>query len=296
MIKVILRGGLGSQMFQYACGKSLSLETKQELTLDTTFLRTRPPFPNFSARNYELDMFGLSERVLSFSENVFVGKYLGYLAFRITKLFCGSDYVLEPFEKQYVYSPELFNVGRGNLTIEGYWTSHKYFKEYEKEIRAVFDTTKLYDGKYSTIEKQILNSNAVAINIRRGDYLNKVNANLFTYLGEAYYKSAVDIIREKVENPKFFVFSYDDPEWIRSVLDFKSDELVIVDKEYVGDRFRTYLRLMSLCKHNIISNSTFAFWGAWLDNSPNKCVVCPTSWVKGKEFDIPHGWNSISNE
>ncbi|PIS22345.1 hypothetical protein COT50_02490, partial [candidate division WWE3 bacterium CG08_land_8_20_14_0_20_41_10] len=106
-------------------------------------------------------------------------------------------------------------------------------------------------------------------------------------------KSAVGIIRENIENPKFFVFSYDDPEWIKDVLEFKSEELVIVDKKYAGDRFKTYLRLISLCKHNIISNSTFAFWGAWLNENPNKVVVCPKTWVKGKEFEVPKEYKCI---
>ncbi|MFA5776669.1 MAG: alpha-1,2-fucosyltransferase [Patescibacteria group bacterium] len=296
MIKVILKGGLGNQMFQYACGKSLSLATEQELILDTTFLKSRLPLSGFTYRDYELNIFNVHERMASFSKSVFVSKYLSYPAFRLIKKLWGSGYVLESFEKQYIYFPELFSISRDNLIIEGYWTSYKYFKAHEKEVREIFDTAKLYDEKYSDIEGEIAGSNAVSINIRRGDYLNKVNANFFTYLGEAYYKSAIDIIRKKVENPKFFVFSYDDPEWIKNVLEFKNDELTIVDNKYIGERFKTYLRLMSLCKHNIISNSTFAFWGAWLNNNLNKCVVCPTSWVKGKTFDIPRGWDSIRNE
>jgi len=295
MIKIILKGGLGNQMFQYACGKSLSLETGQELVLDTTFLKSRIPLPGFTFRDYELDMFNVTERVTSFSKSAFASRYLSYPAFRLIKKFCGLGYVLEPFEKQYTYSPELFNIKGDSLTIEGYWTSHRYFEKYENVIRKIFDIAKLHDAKYSDIEKEITSSNAVSINIRRGDYLNKVNSNLFTHLGDEYYKSATDIIRKKVGNPKFFVFSHDDPGWIENALEFKNDELTIVDDKYVGERFKTYLRLMSLCKHNIVSNSTFAFWGSWLNTNPNKVVVCPKVWVKGRFFECPRGWISIEN-
>ena len=137
----------------------------------------------------------------------------------------------------------------------------------------------------------IQNSNSILINIRRTDYLNTSFHGVF---GSDFVNDAVAMIKEKVENPKFFIFS-DDVDWCRDNLHVENS--VLVDHTYAGKKFETYLQLMVNCKHFIIPNSTFAWWAAWLCNNPNKIVIAPQKWfAQNTPTDIIYdemGWIRI---
>ncbi len=294
MIKLILKGGLGNQMFQYAFAKSIALEKKDELILDTTFLETRLPVKDFTIRNYELDLFDVKDKQTRFYQNALLNSRFGYLSEKILNRF-NKEYISEGLNP-YLYDESIASraLNYNNPVLEGYFNNYKYFQKHSKDIMNMFNTDKLYDSKHDEIENMIKNSNSVSINIRRGDYLNSKHKDVFVNLQKDYYDQAIKQIRDKVQNPKFFVFSYDDPEWIKNELAFSKEELFIVNKEYVGDRFKTYLRLISLCKHNIISNSTFAFWGAYLNKNKDKIVLSPKKWMNNSsEFEVPILWNII---
>lgn len=294
MITLILKGGLGNQMLQYAFAKSLSIEKGEELRLNTTFLDTRLPVKDFTPRAYELDLFHISSEVKGFYKNKFLESKLGYLSLKILNAF-NTEYIVEgpnPYEYRQEYIEQALR--SSNPILEGYFNNYRYFEKHNQEILEIFDTDKLADTKFAEIEKTIQQSNSVSINIRRGDYLNSKHKDVFINLQKDYYEKAIKHIREKTSKPVFFVFSYDDPEWIKQELKFSEKELVIVDKKYVGDRFKTYLRLISLCKNNIISNSTFAFWGAYLNKNKDKIVISPKKWMVEYEFENPRGWISIS--
>jgi len=296
MIRIILKGGLGNQMFQYAFGKSLSIKLNEELILDTTFLKSRLPLPNFTFRNYELDLFSIPEKTKSLVETDITSKYFGYPLLLLQKNTLGGKYITEPKELQYIYSPKFSEKAVKGNTYDGYWTNYKYFEENDDEIQKIFDTSKLFDKNFIEIEKEITNSNSVSISIRRGDYLNSGNKDFFVQLNKKYYDKAINLIRNEVKKPRFFVFSYDDPLWAKKNLNLKDSETTFLDKEYVSERFKTYLRLISICKHNIIANSTFAFWGAWLNNNQNKNVICPSKWILNRDFDVPPNWRKIKND
>lgn len=297
MITVLLKGGLGNQMFQYALGKSLAIEKDDELTLDLSFLKCRIPIEGFTYRDYELDLFEIDDRTTTFARNDLIDKYLSYPIQKIINKVANSGYVEQPNGGTYDYLPHLFESNQKDLFIEGYWNNYKYFEKHNSEILKIFDSDKLKDGnsKFLGLEKEINDTNSVSINIRRGDYLNSKYKDVYVHLDEQYYRKGIEIIRKKVKNPKFFVFSYDDPDWIKTALEFNEDELFIVGKDYVGDRFKTYLRLISLCKHNIISNSTFAFWGVYMNKNSNKVVVCPKKWmnVVASDFQTPQDWMKV---
>lgn len=294
MINLILKGGLGNQMFQYAFGKNLALQKNEQLSIDLAFLDCRIPVKGFTVRNYELDLFGIPEAPKKSSNFSVYSKYFSYPIAKIGSKF-NSNYITDGVD---IYAYDRFLVEKamnasGDLVVEGSWNNPKYFAESEKAIRAIFDMQKLYDEKYKTLEGEITSSNSVSINIRRGDYINAKHKDVYVYLDKDYYTKAIDIIRSKVVSPKFFVFSYDDLEWLQSQLNFAPGELVVVGRESVGDRFKTYLRLIALCKHNIISNSTFAFWGAYLNSNPEKICISPKQWTYGHNFDAPTNWNLI---
>ncbi len=295
MIRLILKGGLGNQMFQYAFAKRVAIEKKDELVLDTTFLNTRLPVKDFTPRDYELDLFSVPEKTISTFSNNFFKEKVGYIYLKFKNLYNTSYFKEGGNPYQYDTTLEEKILATKNPIIEGYFNNYRYFDKELSAISKIFDTDKLYDPKFKKIEKQITSSNAVSINIRRGDYLNNKHKDIFVHLEKNYYEKAIDMIRQKVQNPIFFVFSYDDPEWIQNELSFQKDELYIVGKEFVGDRFKTYLRLISLCKHNIISNSTFAFWGAYLNKNRSKIVLSPQQWMTDYQFENPTDWISLPN-
>lgn len=294
MIKTILKGGLGNQMFQYAAAKSLAIDNNAELFIDLSFLKNRLPIKDFTIRDYELDIFNISDPVGTLFNNDFLDKYASYPFYYFYNRYLSSDsYIAEP--NYYAYDPNFHKLGQ-NVTIEGYFNNPKYFLKNEAKINEVFNPDKLYDPKFEKVESEIRNSNSVSINIRRGDYLNNKHKDIFVYLDKDYYSEAISIIRDKQPNSHFYVFSYDDPEWFESTFNMDKSEYTMIGKEYIGDRFKTYLRLISLCKHNIISNSTFAWWGAYLNKNPEKIIITPKKWMYKYDFDVLPSWITIDNK
>ena len=179
-----------------------------------------------------------------------------------------------------------------NIYVDGYFQCDKYFKEIENEIKKEFTfVDSITEGKEKDMLDDIQNSNSILINIRRTDYLNTSFHGVF---GSDFVNDAVAMIREKVENPKFFIFS-DDVDWCRDNLHVENS--VLVDHTYAGKKFETYLQLMVNCKHFIIPNSTFAWWAAWLCDNPNKIVIAPQKWfAQNTPTDIIYdemGWIRI---
>lgn len=306
MIRLILKGGLGNQMFQYAAGYSLAKKYNHQLVLDTTFLDTNIPLAHFTKRNFELNLFGVSEPVEQFSHNEFINAYLGYM-FRSLKLLASPNRIIEDnyllnllarlnpsirgtkdkVLKDFEPSKEIF--------MEGFFHDINSFKAYENEIKTIFNTAKLYDPQYDAIERELKTRDSVSINIRRGDYDNKKNRDIYVRLEDSYYTAAIQRIKESVVNPHFFIFSYDFPEGLHQPFGLKESEYTLLGKEYVGQYFKTYLRLITLCKHNILSNSTFSFWGGYLNTNTNRIVIAPSRWEYAKDtFNYPDFWHIIN--
>ncbi len=152
-------------------------------------------------------------------------------------------------------------------------------------IKQLFQFKEFTDEKNIAFARKISNENSVAIHIRKGkDYLKFTKYQNVCEI--SYYEKAIELIKEKVENPKFYVFT-DNPEWVRDNL--KNIEYQIVDwnpTEGYGNHFD--MQLMTYCKHNIIANSTYSWWGAFLNNNPNKIVVSPQFWFNPEITDDKH--------
>lgn len=145
------------------------------------------------------------------------------------------------------------------------------------------------------VAQNILSVNAVSLHVRRGDYVSNLTINQFHgTCSLEYYNQAIAQIAKKVETPHFFVFS-DDPEWVKSNL--KIDYSITIVDHNNADKNYEDIRLMSLCKHHIIANSSFSWWGAWLCRNPNKIVIAPLKWFNDKSINttdlIPDGWIKI---
>lgn len=291
MIKLILSGGLGNQMFQYAAAKALSLRLGCNMSVDLHMFHKNS---KATLRDYELDVFGLDLPVTSSIKNKLCTKTSKYL----TRYFIGKELlrqlrVFKDSDSQ-CYS-ENFSLLDADTVLFGYFQNEKYFQNYSNQIRSDFSFKRKLDRDNTLVKNNIENSNSVSLHIRRGDYLN-TNSNL-EILDMAYYQEAVNLVKKQIENPVFFIFS-DDMDWVKKHLDEANLNCVYVDFNR-GKSSYIDLQLISCCKHNVMANSTFSWWGAWLNNNPQKLVIAPPVWYKNQskinypEGFIPQAWTII---
>jgi len=279
LIIVTLIGGLGNQMFQYAAGRALALRRGVALELDDGWLRKTQP--NVIARTYELDCFPIDAKVRTV-----------YPRTRVRRV-CEFLHLAPPVwreQQDYRFDPRTLDLP-GRIRLVGYWPSERYFADQEAQIRRDFELAEPSDERNQATAQKIQGTNAVAIHVRRGDYVDNPSTKSFHgLLSLDYYRTAVNRIIEEVRDPHFFVFS-DDPDWCRNNLEVGT-ETTYVDQN--GGRGASDLWLMSQCKHNIIANSSFSWWGAWLNRGREKIVIAPARWVADPSTDtsdvIPAGW------
>jgi hypothetical protein len=284
MLIIQLTGGLGNQMFQYAASKALAIKLNTELYLDKTHFFTTP-MGKKNLRSYELSQFSIDQK---FRQPTFhwIKKYL-----KVKQVYSGFKTYVEPHVH---FSSVFFNI-TDKTYIEGFFQSEKYFKDYEAEIRNDFKFKNPPQGLNLELFKKIQGCNAVSVHVRRGDYVNNPETlKLHGICGLDYYQNAVELIAEKVENPYFFLFS-DEPEWVQKNLKLSHPYEVISHNK--GASSFEDMRLMSTCKHNIIANSSFSWWGAWLNNNLGKTVIAPKHWFVNPNWDskdiIPNSWIKI---
>ncbi|MDH4129049.1 MAG: alpha-1,2-fucosyltransferase [Spirochaetota bacterium] len=290
MIIVKLIGGLGNQMFQYAAARQLSHDNNTKLKLDIT------GFNDYKLRTYNLHHFNILEDFASDKE---IAQFTsnGSLKYRILnsidrfRVYYKRKHVIE---QHYHYDENMKKV-YNSAYLDGYWQSEKYFKDIENIIRKEFTIKTEANVLNKTMIEKIKNSNSVSIHIRRGDYVsNQVTSQVIGFLGFEYYFKAIDQISQSLENPNFFIFS-DDLCWVKENLKIKYP-MTFVDHNNAETNYED-LRLMSLCKHNIIANSSFSWWGAWLNENPNKIVFAPNNWFKIDKYNIvsllPENWIKI---
>ncbi len=286
MILMKLVGGLGNQMFQYALGRHLSEINHTELKLDTSYLLDRRPRPNVVFRNFDLPVFDMNLQVASADEvAAFTGNHQSLPRrywHRLTTRINPPNIIRE---KQYGFDPSVLTTGNHSY-LEGYWQSEKYFKAVETIIRSDFAFKTQILEKSRTLTGEIINSNAICLNVRRTDFITVPSSSQgLGFVGLDYYRRAVDQMRRSIENPRYFVFS-DDIEWCKENLNL-TDPHTFVEHIHAGEKFCNYLQMMTLCKHYIIPNSTFAWWGAWLGCNNEKIVVAPKRWVASMEIFNP---------
>jgi hypothetical protein len=199
--------------------------------------------------------------------------------------------VLEQF---FHFDPNILKVS-GHVYLDGYWQSERYFKDTEEIIRREFAIKRESDNANKQMADIIINTNAVSVHVRRSDYVNDTKTNeTHGTCSLEYYREGTEIIARENPNPHFFVFS-DDPIWVKRNLLINHRTTYV--KHNDADKNYEDLRLMSLCKHNIIANSSFSWWGAWLNKNPEKIVIAPKAWFQTNERSsedlIPVTWQRI---
>jgi hypothetical protein len=273
---VKLMGGLGNQMFQYAIGKKISLEFNKKLILDKTFL-LRKDF-NITHRDFDLDIFNINNEIV---EN-----------FVVT-----NDYKVleEPFNMPNMLN-NIKSIGsEENIYVSGFFQKEYYFNDIRTQILKDFEIS-IQDDYIKKLESDILESNSICINVRRCDYVTNQNTNNFHgFHGVEYINNSISEITKKIKNPKFYIFS-DDIDWCINNLKISYPHF-FVNHTYKGNKFSSYLKLMSSCKNFIIPNSTFAWWAAWLNQNEEKIVYVPKNWFNINYMNtdglIPLKWNKI---
>ncbi len=296
MIIANLVGGLGNQMFQYACARALAAELKLPLKVIVDMFGAYTSFHN----GLEL------ERVFSMKLDVarpadlrcMVGalrvapRLRRALAAKMFSRLRGARFIAEP---HYRYWNELLDRARSGGYLQGYWQSERYFLKQADIIRSDFRFRQQPAGRNAELVHTLLNSVAISIHVRRGDYVS--NAKTLATHGicvPEYYFNAIDSLRQRVPNARLFAFS-DDPKWVAEVLTPRYPDLVLIEHN-IGEDSYNDMRLMSLCRHHVIANSSFSWWGAWLNTHLDKIVIAPRRWF-ATDTDtrdlIPSSWERM---
>lgn len=271
-------------MFQYAAGLNLSNMLNTDLMLETSMLE------NDKLRNFSLGCFNISGILIG--QKQFKNNFI--LPLTLIRKF---DFLCNFGSKLRLYKEKSFNFDnnfldlKGNICIDGFWQSEKYFKNISELIKKEFSLKKKISQVSKNILRKIKIHNSVSCHVRRSDYITNPNTNLFhgTCSIEWYIKS-INYIYENVNNPKFYIFS-DDINWAKKNFPKDKNFKFISNSKYQKDFEDLYL--MSNCKHNIIANSSFSWWSAWLNKNTDKIVIAPQCWFKAKIDTsdlIPQNW------
>lgn len=285
---VNILGGLGNQMFQYAFAYTLSKDQNSMVKLDIH------DFEGYDLREYELDIFNVSLPLATQTE-VNKLKYKNETLFQ--KVLRKIKRRPIPFTNSYYREPHFHHDDKvlsltGDIYFEGYWQSEKYFLKYKNDLLKEFTLKKGLHSQSQNYMEQIISTEAVSLHIRRGDYVTNQHTNsVHGTCPIEYYQKAVQKIEEGRKAPHFFIFS-DDLEWAKDNLSFIENLTFIELDANVPDHEE--MILMSKCQHNIIANSSFSWWGAWLNQNENNMVIAPKKWFndssKNTKNLIPSGW------
>lgn len=284
MIVVKLNGGIGAQMIQYSLGRQLSLLYKTDLYLDDSWFTAGNADPKFP-RDFKLDRLQTKYKLLD------RGRL--FWRMRLTNRFKNvNPFVYEVVnEADYSRFDETVLQKGNNVFLDGYWNSYKYFENIQDTLAVELQPKALPDEQNQRYLDKIKQRNAVSIHFRRGDYAKSTFHGVLT---KDYYETALRIIKEKVDDPFLFLFS-DEPRWVTSNFQFDLPYEVV---DCNGDQNNYWdIQLMKNCKHHIIANSSFSWWGAWLNNRREKIVIAPKIWIaegnKPMNDFVPERWIRI---
>ncbi len=290
---ITVTGGLGNQMFGYAF--CLNIRTKKKKS--SLFMTHKKDSKAYGHQGYELEkIFSIKPFEETFSK---LSYYLLYSYNQIIRIFPNN---FKPFlfkiigihtitvPENFIYYPDVFNFNHNHELFKGTWQSELYFEEAKDEVRKNFTFNEsLLSINTITEKKQIRKQNAISIHIRRDDYLSsKYVSGFMGICTKEYYLKAIEYVEKNIESPVFYIFT-DDKKWVNE--NFKIENAVYVNFNSGKDSWQD-MYLMSQCKHNIIANSSFSWWGAWLNSNPEKIVIAPKKWWNNFDIDdvVPKNW------
>lgn len=294
MIISRISGGLGNQMFQYAAAKSLALKNNDELKINTSLLEKMPhriDAPHYAYRKYELEDFAITAPRATTSEITFWHRPYFWGFFRLAFWSIGRRIFRNPGKEkdEHTFDPSLFNL-KGNVTLDGYWQSPRYFEMIADVLRKEFTPRHPMSLEAQRFEKEIKSKkNPLVVHVRRGDYLHFPQ---YIITNKDYFERGMSEILQQEDIDHIFVFS-DDLEWCKENLVFLKPVTFVA--MLPGRKDFEDIVLMSLGHHFVISNSSFSWWGAWLSSFTGKKVIVPKKWIGENERAdmIPAEWKRI---
>lgn len=290
MIVVKLIGGLGNQMFQYAAGFVLAQKYKVSLKMDVQFLLDRiKRYYRHTHRDYAMDVFSISGEIASHDD---ISKFVYPRR--------GNKYIYQVLKRLYgersVYKEDSLETDKAffdipdNAYLDGYWQNYKYIVGSERCLKKEFVFKDSLPDSHKLIAERMQLKRSVCVVVRRGDYVGHPTLDI---IDAAFYAKAMSFLSSRMEDLLFFVFS-DDIGWCKENIGCQGCDIFFVDQKYTGPKAGYYLQLMSLCKHYIVPNSTYAWWGAWLGSYRDKVVVTSGVWYKGQKEErnsiLPNEW------
>ncbi len=277
MIIIELYGGLGNQLFEYAHAKALAKQLKQDVYFDLSF------FDNYHRKDvYRLDKFNTTVEI---ADDSIIKKLKrksrnsSYFFRAFTKLF-GFEY----YNKKYHFDnnridkcsiEELSKIR--DFYVSGYYADSKYFEPAKEQLKKDIILKDGFNKENQIVYHEIRSKGSVSVHVRRGDYIGN---RYFNELTIDYYQNSLNYILKIYSDVVFYVFS-DDLQWVKSNLIFNCDVKFVDINSEISDYMD--LMLMAACDHNIIANSTFSWWGAWLNSNPDKIVIAPKIWYTNKK-------------
>lgn len=293
MLILKLQGGLGNQMFQYAFARIVAKKNNTKILIDNSFFKQAEKAPGFTPRKFELAVFdndyhmASDADILSFFYLSKINKVKRKVGLRYPKIYEEPSFDFQT-DALLIKSPAY---------LKGYFQSYKYFIGYEDFVRQIFYFPL---DKLDVINKELLTTikslNTIAIHIRRGDYVNdKIAAEYHGNCSLDYYLEAIKLL---ISNNKDFtlVFFSDDGDWVKEQFKDLPYSKIFIDDNKGEDSWKDML-LMSCCSHNIIANSSFSWWAAWLNENPGKKVIAPKEWFKTKDLNtqtlLPERWMKL---
>lgn len=287
MVIVKIHGGLGNQLFQYSFALYLSKVLKKDVRLD---MRTGSVSKQVTNRDNWLLNLDDELPIAEVSEIKRLKFFNSGLLHRVERKIVQ---VFPKFNKSYfvekgAHTARVVDLKDDDVYFDGYWQSYFYPEQVKESLLKKFDALKPSGSDFDKLKQHIEAENSVSIHIRRGDYISiKANTKIYLSCEIDYYKSSVDYMKTKVDNPSFYIFT-DDPAWVKKHFSWLDYKLVL------GNTAFEDLTLMSKCKYNIIANSTFSWWAAWLNQNTLKLVICPKSWYVDSNIStdkfIPQNW------
>lgn len=286
-----LIGGLGNQMFQYACGLACAQDSGQQLKVSLDQFETY-------TLHQGAELVRVFEAPLQLATQDDLNALLGWQARPLMRRLLGrpgwralakSSFVTEP---SLTYWDGLAERIRRPCYLHGYWQSERYFAHHADLVRRHFRFRLAMSSTNQGIAERIANGNSISLHVRRGDYAsNAKNLRVHGLCSMQYYAAALDHLLARVPSATIYAFS-DDPDWVRAEFQSRLPRLEVIAHNKGADSFND-MRLMSLCQHHIIANSSFSWWGAWLNPSPEKIVIAPAQWfANGRDASdlVPKQW------
>jgi len=300
MVFIYMNGGIGNLLFKYAAGLGLATKLNVPLKLDKSYYHEKhyagdklndffdiPSFANILENIFNISTIESTETEMAFFRHSLFRKVLErlkpYYKRRIFR------------EQRFSYDPNFFKANP-NVLIKGYWQSEKYFSHVTSLVKKELTFKKSIQEKNKSFVDRLNQGVSVSLHLRLGDYLSHpVSKKIHGALPIEYYQRSVNHLQATInERIQFYIFS-DDIEWAKNNLHISADVTFIDNSFNLTDADEMYL--MSQCKHNIIANSSFSWWAAWLNDNPEKIVIAPQKWfndgIRDTQDLIPEKWLKI---